>query len=445
VQSPEATPWLVHFLFRKHPSPARLRRVWRTTQRFSRQIQDDLEEALEFRTTWRFQLDGEFERGKIYEDVTIDKMPVELYFDGRYFHVIERLEEAPRVGAEVRIGERTYTLTGQPEERVYRPYASILISPVTFQFLVPADKALDIVNTIRARYQEEMGKVRNRLPLDLGIVYFKRKTPLYVAVDAARRMLGMRRGSLEPEPWTVLEQPQVDTANRRVHLALQTAQQQRVKWEVSYRLGDATREDMYHPYFIVDGSDPTAPLDQRPSYFQVPELGDLIHVKDLQKHDRIRVIPSYFDFEFLDSSTRRYDVRYIAPGGKRRHPVVGETGPRPYYLDELDTCARLWWMLSGQGSFQLADGSPWEGLTITQIRGLEAVLAERFVRWQPEVITPEFVAATLANTFGSAWAKFSETDREAIQRACLSGQLFDVTELYIRLSGQKPKREEGVE
>lgn len=432
--------WLAHFLFRKYPSPARLRRVWRTTQHFSQQIRHDLEEALELRTTWLFQLDGRFERGKIYEEVTIDKMPVELYFDGCYFHVIQRLKEEPRVGAKVHVDGTTYILTSPPEKRDYRPYASILISPITFQFLVPADKALDIANAIRVRYQEEMGKVRNRLPLDLGIVYFKRKTPLYVAVDAARRMVEMRRGSLRPEEWTVLEQPQVDKTNRQLHLVLQTAGEQRVEWHVSYRLGDPTKEDVYHPYFVVSGYDPTTPPDRRKSYFHVPKLGPLVHVTELQKHDRIQIVSSHFDFEFLDSSTRRYDVRYTALTGKRRHSVVGETGLRPYCLDELDTFARLWWMLSGQGDFRLADGCSWQGLTITQIKGLEAVLAERFTRWNPESMPPGFVAAALANTFGSAWTRFNDADREAMRRSCLSSRLFDVIELYVRLCGQKPTR-----
>jgi hypothetical protein len=104
-------------------------------------------------------------------------------------------------------------------------------------------------------------------------------------------------------------------------------------------------------------------------------------------------------------------------------------------------------MLSGRGDFRLADGGSWQGLTITQIKGLEAVLAERFARWNPEVMPPEFVAAALANTFGSAWTRFNDADREAMRMACLSGQLFDVIELYVRLCGQKPirTREEELE
>ena len=447
VQTPqERAPWLAHFLFRKHPSPARLRRIWRTTQSFSERIQRNiLQETLEPHFTLRFSLDGEFERGKIYEDVIIGDESVELYFDGRYFQVIEQTKREPGIGAEVRIGGRSYVLAQQPERLDYRPYASILVSPVTFQFLVPADKALDIVGKIRTKYWEEMGKVQNRLPLDLGIVYFKRKTPLYVAVDAARRMLEMRRGSLIAESWTVSEQPQVDTTRRQVHLVLQSRQGQRVEWDISYELGDATKEDTYYPYLIVRHCDTTKPVKQRPSHFFVPALGDLVHVKELQENDQIEIVPSYFDFEFLDSSVRRYDVRYSTSTGKRRHVVAGESGPRPYYLDELETFARLWWMLSGDGDFRLADRNPWRGLTATQIKGLEAVLTERFARWKPQTVTPGFIAAALANTFGSAWARFKDADREVMQQACSSGLLFDVIELYVRLSGKKPVKEEESE
>lgn len=485
VQTPnERAKWLAHFLFRKHPSPARLRRVWRTTQKFSQQIQENLEEEFESRTTWSFKLDskhdGDFENGKIYEKATIDKKPVELFYNGRFFYIIDRLKETPREGSEVCIDERAYYITEPPEERTYKPYSSILVSPITFQFLVPADKALDIVNKIWDRYLNEMGKVRNRLPLDIGIVYFKRKTPLYVAVDTARRMLKMRQRRLEAkehEAEVVEDRPRaemwkvknVHTENHKANLLLQTGQGQQIEWAISYELGDATKEDFYHPYFVVTETGPTNPVNQRSGYFYVPALGEqgnLLHVTELCQGDSIEVIPNYFDFEFLDSSTRRYDVQYernthdklstkeednrtnslcVFGPKKRQHVSLGENGPRPYYLDELDIFDRLWWMLSGQGDYKFNDESLWKGLTITQIKGLEAVLSERLAQWKPEKLTQEFVEAALANVFGQIWKKFCEQDQEAMKKACISGQFFDVIELYIRLSGKKPFKEEETE
>lgn len=443
----ERAQWLSHFIFRKHPSPARLRRVWRTTLKFSELISNDLNEFLKPRTTWRFKLDGIFEKGKIYEEAAIDDRSAELFYDGHAFHVIESLKKAPKIGDEVYVDGQSYDIFRQPEEIIYKPYTSILVSPVTFQFLIPADKALDIVNIIHDRYLHEMSKVQNRLPLDIGIVFFKRKTPLYVAVDAARRMLMMRRGNLNAEVWKVVDQPQVNTS--KVCLVMQTPQKKRIEWAVECELGEG-KMDFYHPYFVVTECGQASPANQRPTYFFVPGLGDLVHVKELCQGDFVKIIPNYFDFEFLDSCTRRYEVNYeddksMCKNAKRSHPIAGKDGPRPYYLDELDPFAVLWWMLSGHGDYKLIDNTLWEGLTITQIRGLEAVLSERIALWKPETLTLEFVKAAIANTFGQVWAKFSDANRNAMLSACVSGQLFDVIELYIRLSGKKTVVEEKTE
>ena len=74
----------------------------------------------------------------------------------------------------------------------YTPAIPILAEPRTFIALVPADKALDVVDKIKAKYEREMGKVRNRLPLHLGIVYAHRRTPLRAILDAGRKMLDQK-------------------------------------------------------------------------------------------------------------------------------------------------------------------------------------------------------------------------------------------------------------
>ncbi|MBU1247394.1 MAG: hypothetical protein KKB70_01745, partial [Proteobacteria bacterium] len=48
---------------------------------------------------------------------------------------------------------------------------------------------LAVAQAIKEKYEREMGKVRNRLPLTLGAVYFGRRTPLAAALDAGRRIL----------------------------------------------------------------------------------------------------------------------------------------------------------------------------------------------------------------------------------------------------------------
>ncbi|MDW7679648.1 MAG: hypothetical protein SCK70_03740, partial [bacterium] len=71
----------------------------------------------------------------------------------------------------------------------YFPFISILHSPTRFYCIVPASDAFTIARLIRQKYQEEMGKVRDRLSLKLGIVYFQKYVPAAAVLDAGNRLL----------------------------------------------------------------------------------------------------------------------------------------------------------------------------------------------------------------------------------------------------------------
>jgi len=55
--------------------------------------------------------------------------------------------------------------------------------------LVPAYDAFDIAKKILEEYEIQFSKVRDRLPFHLGIIAFHRKTPLYVVMDAGKRLI----------------------------------------------------------------------------------------------------------------------------------------------------------------------------------------------------------------------------------------------------------------
>jgi hypothetical protein len=71
----------------------------------------------------------------------------------------------------------------------YATTIPLLAEPRVFLALVPADRALDVVGAIKTKYECEMGKVRNRLPLHLGVVFAPRRAPLRAVLDAGRQML----------------------------------------------------------------------------------------------------------------------------------------------------------------------------------------------------------------------------------------------------------------
>ncbi len=71
--------------------------------------------------------------------------------------------------------------------------------------LVPADKALEAAKKIKEKYEKEMGKVRNRLPMNLGIVYAGYHTALPAIMDAGRRLMQINN---EEKTWTLIKQPE---------------------------------------------------------------------------------------------------------------------------------------------------------------------------------------------------------------------------------------------
>ncbi|MCD6399138.1 MAG: hypothetical protein J7L08_04445, partial [Candidatus Aenigmarchaeota archaeon] len=87
----------------------------------------------------------------------------------------------------------------------YSPVIEITKDPERFMVLVPANKALEIAKTIKEKYEKEMGKVRNRLPLNLGIVYAKYHTALPAIMDAGRRLMRINN---KEEKWTLTKQPE---------------------------------------------------------------------------------------------------------------------------------------------------------------------------------------------------------------------------------------------
>jgi len=213
-----------------------------------------------------------------------------------------------------------------PEQ--YLPTIPILAEPRTFMALVPAEKSLEVIKRIKEKYEREMGKVRNRLPLHLGSVYAHRRTPIRALLDAGRAMLGYQT---EPQPWTVKE---IQTGADNVALKLEYNGHQ-IQWSIPSKMGDGTTEDRWYPYFFVetDGDDSKADAGNRRA-LKVPwpidkgkkRDGWIVHAADLRIGEITYLWPSTFDFEFLDTTARRFEIHYDEDGRRltrtQRHQVI---------------------------------------------------------------------------------------------------------------------------
>lgn len=211
----------------------------------------------------------------------------------------------------------------------YKPYVRILETPEMFMSVIPGNKALDIAAMIKAKYCYEMGKVQDRLPLILGLVYFGRRTPLRAVIDTGRRMVD-------------------------------------------------------HPL----------------------EIG------------------SYFDYEFLDSSTRRFEVFYNEAGGR-----VGEKEHRPYKLAEIDTLRTVWHILN-------------TNLSMTQIRAIHALIERKRLEWQcdqTDLVFNKFVTDVFEN---AVWLTKKPQPQvlAMLKEAALTGMLSDVIELYLAIGKEQKQK-----
>jgi len=329
----------------KNPSPARLRRVWETCQRFWEDtvLQDILSSALGNRGLRRRIIPNQTNWQAGLYNGKVNGKPIDLFWQPEYnaFLTISNLQAAGDykpgdvVTLEQPESKKKYEFQIQSIQAApasfdsYQPYLSLNASPDQFLAFLPAADALKIVQQICQQYEEQFGKVRNRLPLFLGLVFFERKMPLMAVMDAARQMLN---APLNEELWEV---NRVDR-NGRVEFG------NGITWNVPTVMGDGKTEDCWYPYFELEGS----PAAHHTHQFQ-HKGKTWVHVKDLKPGDKVQVAPSRFDFLWLDSAARRFEIQYGEDGRRPARPS------RPFYLEDLDRLASLWGCLQQLSRTQL--------------------------------------------------------------------------------------------
>jgi len=215
-----------------------------------------------------------------------------------------------------------------------------------------------------------MGKVQNRLPLFLGIVFFQRKMPLMAVMDTARRMLASAFANGE---WRITKAPQND--GKKVTLSLEQ-NGQCITLQVPLVMGDGTTEDVWYPYFELVGQ----PAAHHTYRFQ-RDGAWWVHVKTLQAGETVRVTPSRFAYLFLESTAQRF----------RFDPEKDVL-----LLDELPRLMEMWAALKGSG------------ITDTGLRNVWALLESKNATWGTNSEEFEHLTRTTLKEAGL----FSRRDRE---------------------------------
>ncbi|WP_051585751.1 hypothetical protein [Caldanaerobius polysaccharolyticus] len=331
------------------------------------------------------------------------------------------------------------------QEVAYSTAIPIFTDPQIFMALVPAERALEVVREIKIKYEREMGKVRNRLPLYLGVVFAHRRTPLRAILDAGRQML-KQKPFTSCETWTVksvfkgeLPSKKIDLEkeSKQFNCALAVELEQNGRsfiWYVPLMMGDGETKDVWYPYVFwkEDASGNTDPLKVgRKRVFEGPcpsyinsEKCWLVHAKDLQKGDKIYFTPATFDFEWLDTNARRFDIAYDILGKR-----CGRLS-RPYFLDDFDRLERLWDLI--------------KKLSISQLRQLIRAIENTREAWygyQPERslsdnVFRQFVADMLAGAYwpkSFQWNDVPSKEQKELIEAAVRGELADWFELHMEI------------
>ncbi|MEJ5301316.1 MAG: CRISPR-associated protein Csx11 [Thermodesulforhabdaceae bacterium] len=454
----------------KTPSFSRLRRIWETTRRFWRDVQNGIE----------WQLTDDRRRLKIFLDSVPDLGPFHVYdlvlgvTNLSVVWIPARNDDAAgyllsadnlgyiahQLGAEPAIYgdpataaifveeylQKEFVANGcrpvlrnpdagtrqsnrnllacvhivqvEYQQDAYATLIPILAEPQTFMIIVSADKSLDVLRNIKEKYEREMGKVRDRLPIHLGVVYASRRTPIRAVLDAGRAMLDCRTMA---QRWTI--ESSVNGQSSEVTLDIKRNGHQ-IRWRIPLRMNDGMTEDQWYPYIFLDtrGDDKKVDDAQRRAVkIDWPaEACWIVHAGDLREGEVIYVWPSTFDFEFLDTTARRFEIHYDEEGRRPRRT-------RPYYLEDLDRLEGLWNCM--------------KRLTKTQrhqvIRTIEATREMWYGQDAGGASTKDdvfrqFVADTLAGAQWE-WQKFPTEWQEKLIQAGVRGELTDLAELHMEI------------
>lgn len=442
---------IYNLLNAKTPTPSTILDVWETTLEFTQDISRNILRGL-LPENKRLELTVQLKQGKSIEnwdkgtiqaEIVSTKEKIELLHKGKEtFGVVGEMyspdfSDMKWPNKQIRIIDKEGGFPGNLYEvkncntgDTVVPYRTITKSPNLFMAIVPAERAIEITDLIYQKYREQFGKVMGRLPFSIGNIFFGSKMPMFVVLDAGKRMianfdkLGDDKKKVD---FVVIQKPECAESNSSFALKSSIGGfYKTLTWRLPYKLGNCD-EDYHHPYFIVNtnGKD----LSSERSTFFKTIVGEVVHFTEIQNGDKLCVYPNYYDFEFLDSNTRRHDIHLDAG---RRKSNVADFKSKPFLLDELSQkMMRLW-----KGLFQ---GKQLKGITDTKLRNLQSLWLTKYQEWNVDIGNKTSAQSAQYEQWAnlvtsSIQTEFKELDDEQcdlFQETIENGLFFDTLELYL--------------
>jgi len=405
---------LQQLLFTQNPSPARIYRIWKETEEFFEFIIRKITNKI-YPNKWKrlkFSIDNnnlksKLKQGEELKDNTpyiIKKEELDpqdilvLHTKNGEFYTIEFLDKFKfedktgenAVREALKDGFNNLALEDKPNENLlkeeiepnnikteeYIPLIEINKSPLSLRMIVPASDSIKILELISKLYNERFEKVLGKLPLNAKLLVTNRKFPLYVLLDAEKRML----------------------AGSGFTKAIPT----NIWWNV-----DSLRNEEFYGYYPIKN------LDE--GKYTLDDLASLSKGKIYQ------IFPGYFDFELLLGTTDRYNIYY--KGEKRGDRDYKLFSKRPYYQYQFSELLELWDILTAN-------------ISSSQINFIEESFITKLREWKiiednnKEDIFKEFAIATLKDAFGKKWDELSEETRFLLINSSQNKALLDTIVLF---------------
>lgn len=340
---------LLQFLLRKNPSPARFRRIWETTQGFFDECNKELKDLLGIkdwrckRLVWHNAIDKQEQMNREYSYKGLD-----FWANKRGdVYLISSIEQAIPIIAKEKIEEMENKInvgntdwiddislqdyyTGQNvgiklnsmnvAYKSYPPYISIINpTPVSWQFIVPAQYIPDCIANIQNKYYKEFKYVVGKLPLHIGVIIQDYRKPLYMGIKALRKI---RR---DINDWSNIQIKEkaatIEQIQKKVLQHESNSEKNPIVYEETenptkyYSLYPTTDEKGKYQFYI-------SPEDKKSKLYEV-------NFNSSSCDADIIIYPNTIDFEFMNVNSRRNDIYYS--DGKR---VIEGKINRPYTWEE---------------------------------------------------------------------------------------------------------------
>ncbi|WP_028949862.1 CRISPR-associated protein Csx11 [Sulfurihydrogenibium subterraneum] len=365
---------LLQFLLRKNPSPARLRRIWETTQEFFENIKKQVldENRLDI-PEWRrkrlaFQADlqkldksrelidekgllywAEKNENKIYlissiEDF-LDAYNLDSYNNKKLLKELKNSktnsEKTEEINSQLNqiveslknntnpININFYTYNEKENKKdesleeiniksieivSYKPYASITDpTPAGWQVIIPAEYVPKFIDLVIQEYNKEFKYVYGKLPIHIGIIIQDYKKPLYIGLSALRKIRrdvkNIDKLYQKIDKFCLKYHTKVSNYSKPEEFCNSTQKYYSLYWE--------NQQNIDYNFYIK-------PDENWKKW--ISDVDKFINDKNIQ------AIPNTFDFEFLDTNTRRNDIFYLEKENYKRAFQLKSN--RPYEIEE---------------------------------------------------------------------------------------------------------------